>query len=122
MNDPVLNRKLFRHKAQIIHNKIPKYQYGGPPQSPFTPVGFGQSLKTVQAANPGMLNPAMLKMLLPFGKGKKIKQGAKYAYETYKKARAASQASGKGGTFWGTLPFTKTGKGPRSAWQTLKHK
>jgi len=23
---------------------------------------------------------------------------------------------------WGTLPFTKTGKGPRSAWQTLKHK
>ena len=76
MNDPVLNRKLFRHQAQIIHNKIPKYQYGGPPQSPFTPTGFAQatSLKNIQAANPGMFNPAMLKMLLPFGKGKKIYQ------------------------------------------------
>ena len=29
MNDPVLNRKLFRHQAQIIHKQIPKYQYGG---------------------------------------------------------------------------------------------
>ena len=29
MNDPVLNRKLFRHKAQIIHNQIPKLQQGG---------------------------------------------------------------------------------------------
>ena len=29
MNDPVLNRKLFRHQAQIIHNKIPKLQEGG---------------------------------------------------------------------------------------------
>ena len=26
MNDPVLNRKLFRHQAQIIHNQIPKYR------------------------------------------------------------------------------------------------
>ena len=29
MNDPVLNRKLFRHQAQIIHNQIPKFQEGG---------------------------------------------------------------------------------------------
>ena len=31
MNDPVLNRKLFRHKAQIIHKQIPKLQQGGAP-------------------------------------------------------------------------------------------
>ena len=31
MNDPVLNRKLFRHQAQIIHKQIPKLQQGGAP-------------------------------------------------------------------------------------------
>jgi len=29
MNDPVLNRTLFRHQAQIIHKQIPKYAQGG---------------------------------------------------------------------------------------------
>ena len=32
MNDPVLNRKMFRHAAQIKHNRIPKYQTGTPPE------------------------------------------------------------------------------------------
>jgi len=47
MNDPVLNRTLFRHQAQIIHNKIPRYQYGGPPQSPFTATGFQQAASAI---------------------------------------------------------------------------
>jgi len=64
MNDPVLNRKMFRHQAQIIHNKIPKYQYGGPPQSPFTPAGFKQSLASQQAAAQAYFkNANKLKML-----------------------------------------------------------
>ena len=116
MNDPVLNRKLFRHQAQIIHNKIPKYQYGGPPQSPFTATGFQQ------AAGSAIPRRNILKDLAWLASPGKYVKGAKHAYGTYKAARAASQASGKGGTLWGTLPFTKTGKGPRSAWQTLKHK
>jgi hypothetical protein len=41
--DEVLNRKLFRHKAQITYKKVQGLQIGGPPQSPFTPQGFGQS-------------------------------------------------------------------------------
>ena len=32
MNDPVLNRKMFRHAAQIKHNRIPKYQTGTGPE------------------------------------------------------------------------------------------
>jgi len=116
MNDPVLNRKLFRHQAQIIHNKIPKYQFGGPPQSPFTATGFQQ------AAGSAIPRRNILKDLAWLASPGKYVKGAKHAYGTYKAARAASQASGKGGTLWGTLPFTKTGKGPRSAWQTLKHK
>ena len=47
MNDPVLNRKRFRHAAQIKHNQIPKYQIGTPPggvpQSPFTIGGIQQA-------------------------------------------------------------------------------
>ena len=47
MNDPVLNRKMFRHAAQIKHNQIPKYQIGTPPggvpQSPFTMGGMQQA-------------------------------------------------------------------------------
>jgi len=36
-----------------------------------------------------------------------------------KAARAASKASGKRGTLWGTLPLTKTGKGPASVYEKL---
>ena len=113
MNDPVLNRKLFRHKAQIIHNKIPKYQYGGPPQSPFTPTGFQQA---VGSAIP---RRNILKDLAWLASPGKYVKGAKYAYQTAKAARAATKASGKGGTLWGTLPFTTTGKGPQSVYQKL---
>ena len=48
MNDPVLNRTLFRHQAQIIHNKIPKLQQGGAPW--YTNV---QGLKGAWQAGPG---------------------------------------------------------------------
>jgi|ETNvirnome_2_130_1030620.scaffolds.fasta_scaffold02791_2 hypothetical protein len=120
MNDPVLNRKLFRHKAQIIHNKIPKYQYGGPPQSPFTPTGFKQSLAARQAAAQAHFKNANKFKLLATALGPgKFGKGIKHAYGTYKAARAATKASGKGGTLWGTLPFTTTGKGPQSVYQKL---
>ena len=116
MNDPVLNRKLFRHQAQIIHNKIPKYQTGGPPQSPFTATGFQQ------AAGSAIPRRNILKDLAWLASPGKYIKGAKYAYQTAKAARAASKASGKRGTLWGTLPLTKTGKGPKSAWEVLKHR
>ena len=115
MNDPVLNRKLFRHQAQIIHNKIPKYQTGGPPQSPFTATGFQQAAGSVIPRRNFLKDLAWLA-----SPGKYVK-GAKYAYQTYKTARAASKASPKAGTWKSMLPFTKT-TGPRSVWQTLKHK
>jgi hypothetical protein len=38
--DEVLNRKLFRHRAQITYKKVQGLQIGGPPQSPFTPQGL----------------------------------------------------------------------------------
>ena len=47
MNDPVLNRKMFRHTAQIKHNQIGKYQTGGIPQSPFTMGGMQQAAGSV---------------------------------------------------------------------------
>ena len=51
MNDPVLNRKLFRHQAQIIHKQIPKYQYGGGiPANPWSLQGLSQSFASSQAA------------------------------------------------------------------------
>ena len=115
MNDPVLNRTLFRHQAQIIHNKIPKYKIGGPPQSPFTATGFQQAASAIPKRN-------FLKDLAWLASPGKYVKGAKYAYQTAKAARAASKASGKRGTLWGTLPLTKTGKGPRSAWEVFKKK
>jgi len=45
MNDPVLNRTLFRHQAQIIHNKIPRYVEGGD-----TWQKLGSQFKAKQAA------------------------------------------------------------------------
>ena len=117
MNDPVLNRKLFRHQAQIIHNKIPKYQTGGPPQSPFTATGFQQ------AAGSAIPRRNFLKDLAWLASPGKYVKGAKYAYGTYKAARAATKLKPDRlkGTWKSMLPFTKT-TGPRSAWQTLKHK
>ena len=124
MNDPVLNRKLFRHQAQIIHNKIPKYQYGGGiPADPWSLKGLSQSFASQQAAAQAYFKNANKFKLLATALGPgKFGKGIKHAYGTYKAARAASKASGKRGTLWGTLPFTKTGKGPRSAWQVFKKK
>jgi hypothetical protein len=41
--DEILNRKLFRHKAQIIHDKVQGLNLGGPPKSPFTLEGIQQA-------------------------------------------------------------------------------
>ena len=41
--DDILNRPLFRHKAQVIHKKVQKYVIGGPPTSPFSSVGIAQA-------------------------------------------------------------------------------
>ena len=48
--DETLNRPLFRHKAQIAFKKVQGLQIGGPPQSPFTPGGFGQSMQRLGQA------------------------------------------------------------------------
>ena len=48
MNDPVLNRKLFRHKAQIIHKQIPKLQQGGAPW-----YGSAEGIRGAWQAGPG---------------------------------------------------------------------
>ena len=72
MNDPVLNRKLFRHQAQIIHNKIPKYQTGGGPQSPFTATGFQQAASAIPKRD-------FLKDLRWLISPGKYAKGAKYA-------------------------------------------
>ena len=48
--DETLNRPLFRHKAQIQYKRIQGLQLGGPPQSPFTPGGFGQSMQRLGQA------------------------------------------------------------------------
>ncbi len=48
--DEILNRPLFRHKAQIAYKRVQGLQIGGPPQSPFTPGGFGQSMQRLGQA------------------------------------------------------------------------
>ena len=87
MNDPVLNRKMFRHAAQIKHNQIPKYQIGTPPggvpQSPFTMGGLQQA---AGSAIPRRNFVKDLSWLVGPGKFKAglgmIKAGGKYAYGT----------------------------------------
>jgi len=115
MNDPVLNRKLFRHQAQIIHNKIPRYQYGGPPQSPFTATGFQQAASAIPRRN-------ILKDLAWLASPGKYAKGAKYAYGAYKTARAATKAPPVKGGLRALWPFGRGAGGPRSAMQTLKAK
>ena len=114
MHDPVLNRKMFRHAAQIKHNRIPKYQTGTGPE--------GLRIPGASFPKRNFMKDAMWL----FGGGKiktgigMLAKGGKYAYQTYKGARAATkaaEAAGKGGTWKGTLPFTRTGKGPQSLYQ-----
>ena len=120
MNDPVLNRKMFRHTAQIKHNQIGKYQTGGIPQRPFTMGGMQQA---AGSAIPRRNFIKDLSWLVGPGKFKAglgmIKAGGQHAYKTFKGARAARKASGKEGTWWGTLPLTRTGKGPPSVYQSM---
>jgi hypothetical protein len=124
MNDPVLNRKLFRHQAQIIHNKIPKYQYGGPPQSPFTPTGFKQSLASQQAAAQAYFkNANKLKMLgsifNPVGGPKRklavgaLKQGWK-GFQYTGIPRLVREAFGAKGTLTGKTATRIAKKYPKS--------
>ena len=124
MNDPVLNRKMFRHQAQIIHNKIPKYQYGGPPQSPFTPAGFKQSLASQQAAAQAYFkNANKLKMLgsifNPVGGPKRklavgaLKQGWK-GFQYTGIPRLVKEAFGAKGTLTGKTATRIAKKYPKS--------
>ena len=114
MNDPVLNRKMFRHAAQIKHNRIPKYQTGTPPE--------GLRIPGASFPKRNFMKDAMWL----FGGGKiktgigMLTKGGKHAYQTYKASRAATKAAemaGKGPTWKGTLPFTSGGKGPQSLYQ-----
>jgi len=117
MHDPVLNRKMFRHAAQIKHNRIPKYQTGTPPGG-VTPPWYttGAGLKGAWQAGPGkhlwdfnkgrMYNTAMLaapwkKGQLAWGVGKAaIRPAMKLAQKAYGKVAApASKYIGK--------PYTK---------------
>ena len=122
MNDPVLNRKLFRHKAQIIHNKIPKYQYGGPPQSPFTPTGFKQSLAARQAAAQAYFKNAnklkMLQSIFVGGPKKKLAMGAlKQGWKGFQYTgipRLVKEAFGAKGTLTGKTATRIAKKYPKS--------
>ena len=93
MNDPVLNRTLFRHQAQIVHNQIPKFVEGGDAW-----YKMGAEFKAKQAAAQKYFKGHdKLKLLASaLGPGKFFK-GAKTAYQATKAARAASIASGKRG-------------------------
>ena len=116
MNDPVLNRKMFRHAAQIKHNQIPKLQQGGAPWYS-TPAG----LKGAWQAGPGRhlwdfsrgggYNTAMLaapwkKGQLAWGVGKTaVKAGMPYVKKGLQKtgiARLFREATGQKPSFTGT--------------------
>lgn len=84
--DEVLNRKLFRHRAQILHNKVQGLQLGGPPKSPFTLEGLRQSV----AAYPGPKGASSLVGdLLSFSGPGRLYRGAKAGISAFQAARAA---------------------------------
>lgn len=104
--DDILNRKLFRHKAQIAKGQVIKRQTGGmsgPPKSPYTMEGLGQAfrtsplLQTLWDPNRGKLyNTAML-----FNPFKKLQFAARVpgalakgykAFSAAQKARGLSRA------------------------------
>ena len=128
MNDPVLNRKLFRHQAQIIHKQIPKLQQGGAPW--YTNV---QGLKGAWQAGPGRqlwdfqrgggYNTAMLAN--PLKKGKFAwaagKAGVKAAMPYVKKglqktgiARLFREASGQRPSYTGAAAHWAAKKAPKT--------
>lgn len=84
--DEVLNRKLFRHRAQILHGKVQGLQLGGPPKSPFTLEGLRQSV----AAYPGPKGASSLVGdLLSFSGPGRLYKGAKAGISAFQAARAA---------------------------------
>ena len=84
--DEVLNRKLFRHRAQILHGKVQGLQLGGPPKSPFTLEGLRQSV----AAYPGPKGASSLVGdLLSFSGPGRLYRGAKAGIGAFQAARAA---------------------------------
>ena len=84
--DEVLNRKLFRHRAQILHGKVQGLQLGGPPKSPFTLEGLRQSV----AAYPGPKGASSLVGdLLSFSGSGRLYRGAKAGISAFQAARAA---------------------------------
>ena len=117
MNDPVLNRKLFRHKAQIIHKQIPKLQQGGAPW--YTSAA---GVKGAWQAGPGrhlwdfnrgrMYNTAML--AAPWKKGQAVLGAGKYAL---------GKAFQKSGVPWAAKkawPYTGIPKTVRGAKQLVR--
>ena len=125
MNDPVLNRKLFRHQAQIIHNKIPKYQYGGGiPADPWSLKGLSQSFASQQAAAQAYFkNSNKLKMLGSFfnpvgGPKKKLAMGAlKQGWKGFKYTgipRLVREAFGTKGTLTGKTATRIAKKYPKT--------
>ena len=84
--DEVLNRKLFRHRAQILHGKVQGLQLGGPPKPPFTLEGLRQSV----AAYPGPKGASSLVGdLLSFSGPGRLYRGAKAGISAFQAARAA---------------------------------
>ena len=96
--DEVLNRKLFRHRAQILHGKVQGLQVGGPPKSPFTLEGLQQSLMSRISQPPAPLGfqpKGLGALFMDFGPGKFLKTGTKVlgagkaGLEAYRAARAS---------------------------------
>jgi len=110
--DDILNRKLFRHKAQIMHNRVQGLQVGGPPKSPFTLEGIQQSIQNLTRPVAPAPQPRGLGALLTdFGPGKVLKYGqktlqaGKKGYDIFRAAQAAREPS-IASRFVGQ-PFTK---------------
>ena len=131
MNDPVLNRKLFRHQAQIIHNKIPKYQYGGGiPADPWSLKGLSQSFSSSQAAAQKHFQGAnklklLTSILNPVKKVKWAGKGVKAAYTHGKPyaqnflkhtgiSRLFREASGQKPSWSGSLTGWAAKKAPKT--------
>ena len=123
MNDPVLNRKLFRHQAQIIHNKIPKYQYGGGiPADPWSLKGLSQSFASQQAAAQAYFKNAnklkMLGSIFVGGPKRKLAVGAlKQGWKGFQYTgipRLVKEAFGAKGTLTGKTATRIAKKYPKS--------
>jgi len=101
--DEVLNRKLFRHRAQIMHNRVQGLQFGGPPKDPLTLEGLKQSIMSRLSPGPAVApapQPRGLGALfMDFGPGKVLRYGqktlqaGKKGYDIFRAAQAAREPS-----------------------------